>query len=115
VQLLLQFKELRNNRIVWKNFAVLVEFFPQLDSINGNLKREGVLQIIGRSLRLGDRIALQTIFNKVIPSTRSMSLLGSSIAEHPNFADTRIATFQVQHGWLTYCVASEPRIAVTSE
>ena len=115
VQLLLQFKELRNNRIVWKNFAVLVEFFPQLDSINGNLKREGVLQIIGRSLRLGDRIALQTIFNKVIPSTRSLSLLGSSIAEHPNFADTRIATFQVQHGWLTYCVASEPRIAVTSE
>tara|TARA_B110000116_G_scaffold261386_1_gene265539 strand:- start:267 stop:2894 length:2628 start_codon:yes stop_codon:yes gene_type:complete len=115
VQLLLQFKELRNNNIVWKNFAVLVEFFPQLDSINGNLKREGVLQIIGRSLRLGDRIALQTIFNKVIPSTRSMSLLGSSIAEHPNFEDTRIGTFQVQHGWLTYCVAPEPRIAVTSE
>jgi hypothetical protein len=115
VQLLLQFKELRNNRIAWKNFAVLVEFFPQLESINGNLKREGVLQIIGRSLRLGDRIALQTIFNKVIPSTRSMSLLGSSIAEHANFADTRITTFQVQHGWLTYCVAPEPRIAVTSE
>ncbi|MGY8734214.1 MAG: hypothetical protein ACKVK0_18945, partial [Pirellulales bacterium] len=115
VQLLMQFKELRNNRIAWKNFAVLVEFFPQLDSINGNLKREGVLQIIGRSLRLGDRIALQTIFNKVIPSTRSMSLLGSSIAEHANFADTRIVTFQVQHGWLTYCVAPEPRIAVTSE
>ena len=115
VQLLLQFKELRNNNIVWKNFAVLVEFFPQLDSINGNLKREGVLQIIGRSLRLGDRIALQTIFNKVIPSTRSMSLLGSSIAEHPNFEDTRIGTFQVQHGWLTYCVAPESRIAVTSE
>jgi hypothetical protein len=115
VQLLLQFKELRNNNIVWKNFAVLVEFFPQLDSINGNLKREGVLQIIGRSLRLGDRIALQTIFNKVIPSTRSMSLLGSSIAEHPNFEDTRIATFQVEHGWLTYCVAPDPRIAATSK
>lgn len=115
VQLLLQFKELRNNNIVWKNFAVLVEFFPQLDSINGNLKREGVLQIIGRGLRLGDRIALQTIFNKVIPSTRSMSLLGSSIAEHPNFEDTRIGTFQVQHGWLTYCVTPEPRIAVMSE
>jgi hypothetical protein len=115
VQLLMQFRELRNNRIAWKNFAVLVEFFPQLDSINGNLKREGVLQIIGRSLRLGDRIALQTIFNKVIPSTRSLSLLGSSIAEHSNFTDTRITTFQVQHGWLTYCVAPEPRIAVTSE
>jgi len=110
VQLLMQFKELRNNRILWKNFAVLVEFFPQGGSINGNLKREGVIQIIGRGLRLGDRIALQTIFNKVVPSTREISLLGSSIAEHPNFSDTMISTFQVQHGWLTYRVSADPAV-----
>ena len=116
VQLMIQMRQLQNKRVGWRNFAILAEYAPDTEAISGNLQREGVIQILGNGLRLGDRIALQTIFNKVLPSTRTLRLLGENIATHPNMETTTVNMFSIQQGWLTFAITeSKPVIATTED
>ncbi len=116
VQLMIQMRQLQNKRLGWKNFAILAEYAPSSDAISGTLQRQGVIQILGRGLRLGDRIALQTIFNKVLPSTKTLTLLSESITGHPNMQTARVEQFEIEQGWLTFAVTeAKPAIANVEE
>mgnify|MGYP001175902721 CR=1 FL=1 len=115
VQLMIQMRQLQNKRLGWRNFAILAEYAPSSDAINGTLQRQGVIQILGNGLRLGDRIALQTIFNKVLPSTQTLSLLSESIVQHPNMGTAEIELFEINQGWLTFAVTDKKRVAATVE
>ena len=115
VQLMIQMRQLQNKRLGWKNFAILAEYAPASDAINGTLQRQGIIQILGRGLRLGDRIALQTIFNKVLPSTQTLTLLGESIVQHPSMDTAEVKLFEINQGWLTFAVSDNPRVVATVE
>ena len=116
IQLMIQMRQLQNKRIGWKNFAILAEYAPSSDAISGTLKRQGIIQILGKGLRLGDRIALQTIFNKVLPSTQTLTLLGENIVQHPNMESAGIEIFEINQGWLTFAVAdSQPAVATVDD
>ena len=115
VQLMIQMRQLQNKRLGWRNFAILAEYVPDTNAISGNLQRQGVIQILGNGLRLGDRIALQTIFNKVLPSTRTLKLLGDNIAAHPNMESANVNLFDIQQGWLTFAITDEEPVIANVE
>jgi len=115
VQLMIQMRQLQNKRVGWRNFAILAEYAPSSDAISGTLQRHGVIQILGKGLRLGDRIALQTIFNKVLPSTRTLTLLGENIVQHPSMKASGIDLFEINQGWLTFAITDKKPVTATIE
>ena len=115
IQLMIQMRQLQNKRVGWRNFAILAEYAPSSDAISGTLQRQGIIQILGNGLRLGDRIALQTIFNKVLPSTQTLTLLGENIVEHPNMETAGIKVFEINQGWLTFAVADSQSAVATAD
>jgi hypothetical protein len=115
VQLMIQMRQLQNKRVGWRNFAILAEYAPSSDAISGTLERHGVIQILGKGLRLGDRIALQTIFNKVLPSTRTLTLLGENITQHPSMETSGVELFEINQGWLTFAITDKKPVTASVE
>jgi len=104
LRLQLNLRELRQgNRLSWRNFSIVAFYRPNDAPGQVSLVREGQLSVIGRSIGLADRIALQGIFNKVFSRTRAISLMTQELVDHPALVDTQISQHVVDNGWL--CIA----------
>ena len=70
--------------------------------------RDGHLSVIGKSIRLGDRVALQGIFNKVFSRLRPIRVLDQQLVDQLDAAEAMIGQAVIQHGWLSVAVVDRP-------
>ena len=107
LRLQVNLRELRQgNRTSWKNFSIVAQYRPGEASTQGSLVRDGHLNVIGRSIRLGDRIVLQGIFNKVFSRARPITILTQDLVQQPALADTQITHHVIENGWLSIAIGS---------
>jgi hypothetical protein len=104
----IKIKELSSGRRRWKNFQVIAVYQPRVEGIQADLAREGSLQISGKRLRLGDRIALSGIFNKVFSREHPLSLLNAKMVKDPRLKDLKITLFEMVDGWLAIALSGPP-------
>lgn len=101
VNLRIHLKELKSGRRhQWKNFILTASYRPSMDQLTASLYRDGHLQFEGKQLRLGDRIALQGIFNKALPRHRPVNIINKNMAEHDGMQDLTVTQFVVRDTWI---------------
>jgi hypothetical protein len=102
VRLQIRLKELsqEGTRNRWTNFTVRGYYAPVADQLDANLEREGVIELIGDRLRIGDRIALSGIFGKVLSRNRKLNLVNKQLALAPELKDLQVTQFVIHDGWI---------------
>jgi len=128
VRLTIRLKELMQtgtkNR--WTNFTVHAYYVPAADQLDANLHREGIIELIGdnRPLPIGQRVALNAIFIKVLSKSRKLHIINKQIAESPQLRDQQVTQFVIHDGWIGVALgpkapgrqaAMHPRPAVERE
>ena len=116
VNLRIHLKELKSGtRHKWRNFILTASYRPAMDQLAASLYRDGHLQFEGKHLRLGDRVALQGIFNKALPRTRPVNIFNKNISEHSRLQDLTVTQFIVRNTWIGVAIGpletAEPRVA----
>ena len=106
-------KELNNGRRKWKNFNVVAVYKPQIDGLHADLVREGSLQLSGPRMKLGDRISLSGIFNKVFSREAPLNLVNDRMINDPRFEGMKVTLLEIVDGWLGIAInAPESRHAL---
>lgn len=102
VRLQIRLRELsqEGTRNRWTDFTVRGYYAPVADQLDANLEREGVIELIGDRLRIGDRIALSGIFGKVLSRNRKLNLVNKQIALAPELKDLQVTQFVIHDGWI---------------
>jgi hypothetical protein len=100
LMLALRIAELKNRHNSWRYFEVRAEYVPDSTDLHANLVRDGVIQLIGRRLRIGDQIALRTIFSRVLSKDQPFNIINSKLAENPAIADLNVNQFVIANGWI---------------
>ena len=90
-------------RRVWGSFTVSVNYIVAVDGLHVRATRdpspEDYIGVEGIR-RLGNRIAIATIFSKVFSKEREFPILPESIANDKRFADLGIGQLVVDNGWI---------------
>jgi hypothetical protein len=104
VRLTIRLRELvqEGTRNRWANFTVRAYYEPSADQLKANLKREGIIELIGdeRPLPIGQRLTLNGIFAKVLSRNRELHVINKQIAESPQLRDQQVTQFVIHDGWI---------------
>ncbi len=100
VRLTIRIKMLEHGRSKWQNFTVRGYYAPYSDQLEANLARDGVIELIGERLRVGDQIALRGIFSRVLSRNRTLSLMNKQIALSPELRDQQVTQLVIHDGWI---------------
>lgn len=100
VRLTIRIKMLEHGRSKWQNFTVRGYYAPYSDQLEANLARDGVIELIGERLRIGDQIALRGIFSRVLSRNRTLSLMNKQIALSPEIRDLQVTQLVIHDGWV---------------
>ena len=100
VRLTIRIKTLEHGRSKWQNFTVRGYYAPYSDQLEANLARDGVIELIGERLRVGDQIALRGIFSRVLSRNRTLSLVNKQIALSPELRDQQVTQLVIHDGWM---------------
>jgi hypothetical protein len=100
VRLTIRIKLLEHGRSKWQNFTVRGYYAPYSDQLEANLARDGVIELIGERLRVGDQIALRGIFSRVLSRNRTLSLMNKQIALSPELRDLQVTQLVIHDGWV---------------
>jgi len=104
VRLTIRIHELvqQGTRNRWTDFTVRGYYGPSADQLDANLKREGIIELIGerRQLPLGQQLALRAIFSKVLSANRNLSIVNKQIALAPELKGNQVTQFVIHDGWM---------------
>lgn len=104
VRLTIRLRELvqEGTRNRWTNFTVQAYYEPSADQLDANLRRVGIIELIGdnRPLPIGQRVALSGIFNRVLSKSRKLQVVNRQIAESPQLNDQQVTQFVIHDGWI---------------
>jgi len=107
----LKIAELKNRRNSWRHFEVRAEYVPDSTDLHANLVRDGVIQLIGKRLGIGDQIALRTIFSRVLSKDQPFNIINSKLAKHPALADLNVNQFVIANGWIGVAIGPNRVVA----
>lgn len=107
VRITIRLKELDSGRNKWQNFAVRGYYAPHPDQRDANLVREGVIELIGERLRIGDQIALRGIFARVLSRNRKLNLVNKQIAQAKELEDQQVTQFVIHDGWIGIAIGPQ--------
>jgi hypothetical protein len=104
VRLTIRLRELvqTGTRNRWTNFTVQAYYEPSADQLDANLRRVGIIELIGdnRPLPVGQRVALSGIFNRVLSKSRKLEIINKQISESPQLRDQQVTQFVIHDGWI---------------
>ncbi len=84
----------------WNNFTVQAYYVPDYSTLDAQLVRDGVIELIGERLNFRDQIALRGIFAKVLAKDRTFNLVHEKIARDPRLQSLKIDRFVIEDGWI---------------
>lgn len=100
VRLTIRIELLEHGKSKWRNFTVRGYYAPSANQLDANLARDGVIELIGDRLRVGDQIALRGIFSRVLSRNRQLSLINKQIALAPELQDQQVTQLVIHDGWM---------------
>jgi hypothetical protein len=100
VRLTIRIELLEHGKSKWRNFTVRGYYAPSADQLDANLARDGVIELIGDRLRVGDQIALRGIFSRVLSRNRQLSLINKQLALAPELQDQQVTQLVIHDGWM---------------
>ncbi len=109
VRVTIRLVELKHESSQWRNFTVRAYYAPDPDQKSANLVRDGVIELIGKNLRLGDQIALRGIFSRVLSRNRNINLINEQLAKSKALKDLHVSQFAIQDGWVGIALAAGPQ------
>ncbi len=109
VHLAISVAELAQHPRRWNNFTVHVYYRPTADIRQGELVRDGVIQLEGR-LNMRSQIALRGVFSKIFSDDRPISVVPPTWRDNPKLAGLEITQLEINDGWVG--VALGPQRAV---
>ncbi len=93
---------INTNRKTFKNLIVVGYYVPHPDQLEANLVRdekEGI-RLSGTPLKLGDRVMLAGIFDRVLSRNRKLNLVNERISKSPELKDQQVTQFVIHDGWI---------------
>jgi hypothetical protein len=116
IALTLSVAKLKSGTRRWKDFQVRVYYRPEVHGLSAELVRDGVIELIGRRVRLGSQVALRGIFSKTFSKKRSRQLIPERIVNDPKMADLAITQAVIEDGWIGIALGpkrggARPRLA----
>lgn len=101
----------------WKNFEVRAYYKPSENQQEANLVRDGVIELSGERLRLGDQVALRGIFAKVLSRNRTLAIVNRQLLLRKELHDLQVTQFIIQDGWIGIAIGPQvgPLPPATSE
>jgi hypothetical protein len=100
VALTIRFRELKQKRSRWTNFAVRLYYVADANQLNANLVRDDIIELSGPSLGLGDRAPLRFIFNTVFDQRHTFRIINDKLAENRQLDDSHVNQFVIDDGWI---------------
>ena len=107
-QIRMKFDRLETKRRVWTNFEVRAPYHPSPDGFQAEFRRDGVIQLIGKRIKMRDQIALRGIFTRVLSKNQGINLIPAKISEDPRLLDLVVKQFDVSHGWVALSIGDQP-------
>ncbi|MFW6124665.1 MAG: hypothetical protein ACOC46_00845 [Pirellulales bacterium] len=104
----LSIAKLRKGFRSWKDFTVRVFYKPEPDGLSAELRRDGVIQLIGDRLRLGGQIALRGVFARTFSKRRPVRLTPHRLVGNPTMEGIEVTQLTVDDGWVGVALAEGP-------
>jgi hypothetical protein len=115
VELTLRFAEISGEGGArWTDFSVRTFYAPEVAGLDAKLARtgEGIIYLDSldpeRPLTLGERLALQAVFNKVLSKRHKLDLVPPAVQSNQKLHDLRISQFAISDGWIGAAMAPYP-------
>jgi hypothetical protein len=83
----------------WRNFQVRAFYRPEVQARSAELKRDGVVQLIGR-LNMTGQIALRGVFSHAFSKNAPWQLVPQRIIHEPKLKDASITQLVIDDGWI---------------
>ena len=91
---------LTKDRKSFKNLIVTGYYKPHPDQLDANLERDGIIELGGNRLNIGDRLMLAGIFDRVLSRNRKLNLVNERISKSPELKDQQVTQFVIHDGWI---------------
>ncbi len=101
------FAKLSDGSRTWRNFTVRAHYVPQTEGLRAQLVRDGVVELQGERLGIGDQVALRGIFNKVFSQNRPISILPPKVQQRLEGAQVAVDQFVIVDGWIGVSLAAD--------
>jgi len=101
----------RNN---WYDIVAHVAYRPTTAGLQVRLEREGPVQLSGPGQKGRMEFALRTIFGKMFPKERPVTLVPEKLVANPRFAGVQAVQAVTADGWLAIALAQPPTSGKTS-
>lgn len=100
VELILTIAELSNGRDRIRNFRVHAFFEPHVEGLRVDLVRTGTLHFSGPRLRTGPRVALHSVFSKLLTKSQRLPLVTEEVRSDPRLDGLMVTQLVIDDGWL---------------
>lgn len=107
LELVLNIREVSHGRDKIRNFSVHAHFRPVLEGLDVRLVRTGTLQFEGRNLRTGPRVALHSVFGKLLRKDQVLPLLKKDLASDPRLQGMMVTQLVIDDGWIGLALGPE--------
>jgi hypothetical protein len=84
----------------FKNLIVTGYYKPHPDQLDANLERDGIIELGGNRLAIGERLMLAGIFDRVLSRNRKLNLVNERISKSPELKDQQVTQFVIHDGWI---------------
>ena len=111
VHLRMALDAIESGRRDWYDVIVQVAYRPRAGTTQVYLDREGPVQLSGPGHQGRIEIALRTVFGKVFPKERPLTLFPAQMAEHPKLVGMPVSHLAATDGWLALALAAPPPAA----
>ena len=106
VEVVLRLKRLKTDRRTWKDLVVRNSYMPDASTRRAVLVRHGSVGVKGARLRLGDQIAVRSVFTKVFSQNDEIPLFSERLTESPGLADLGIIQYVIRDGWIAVALGA---------
>lgn len=103
----LSIAELSQGRRTFKNFKATAIYHLVSHGLHTELERDGVVQLQGKRLNLGDQIALRGVISKIFTQNRRPQVISAEQAADPRMAGLRVTQLVVVDGWIGLAIAPD--------
>lgn len=83
----------------WRHLTVRAWYKPADNQEEANLVRDGIVELAGERLAIGDQVVLRSLFARVFSTSRPVSILNRQLAQRPKLADLQVTQLDMIDGW----------------
>jgi hypothetical protein len=92
--------EIARDKDRFKNFQVKAFYRPEIHGRSAELKRDEVIQLIGKHLGMPAQLALRGVFSRAFSKNAPWEIVPERIRKEPKLSTAAVAKFDIEDGWI---------------